>query len=567
MTFLANHLWQSTWFAVAIGLLTLAFRGNRAAVRYGMWLAASLKFLLPLSLLVTAAAHIAATRQAPVLERLPVLPAITQISQPFVLSVGSDAPAPSPLPAVLLGIWLCGFTINLCRWWRAWSRVRAAVQKARLLPLDAPIPVMAVADRLEPGIFGIRRPMLLLPEGLLESLAPPQLEAILIHELCHVRRRDNLAAAVHMLVEALFWFHPLVWWIGTRLMDERERACDEEVLRRCADRDAYADGILRVCRSYVEPPLACMSGVDGADLTRRIEAILTHRPTYRLNAAKKALLVASALGCAAIPVIIGRAQPESPTPQRFAVVSVKPDSTPPPFRVGMEIQPDGRVHAPSMPLAFLVADAYDLPMNSKRLIGLPDWSINERFTVDAAPEPGAIPPGLTTKALHARVRPMLQAMLADRFKLVIHPETSELPVYALTVRKSGPKLEGANLEEQDCIADKHIDCHNLRVATNGVRGSAVTMDDVAQVVSNWTDRPVINRTGLTGLYKFETQGWGPILFGLAGMPSATSPAEEGLDPNAPTIVSVFSRLGLNLEPTKAPIDTYVIEHVERPSAN
>jgi len=158
-------------------------------------------------------------------------------------------------------------------------------------------------------------------------------------------------------------------------------------------------------------------------------------------------------------------------------------------------------------------------------------------------------------------------MLADRFKLVIHPETSELPVYALTVRKSGPKLEGANLEEQDCIADKHIDCHNLRVATNGVRGSAVTMDDVAQVVSNWTDRPVINRTGLTGLYKFETQGWGPILFGLAGMPSATSPAEEGLDPNAPTIVSVFSRLGLNLEPTKAPIDTYVIEHVERPSAN
>jgi len=51
------------------------------------------------------------------------------------------------------------------------------------------------------------------------------------HEVQHVRRRDNLAAAMHLVVEAIFWFHPLVWWLGARLVEERERACDEEVLR------------------------------------------------------------------------------------------------------------------------------------------------------------------------------------------------------------------------------------------------------------------------------------------------------------------------------------------------
>ena len=71
----------------------------------------------------------------------------------------------------------------------------------------------------------------LLPEGLADRLTPAQFKAILAHEFCHVRRRDNFSGAVHMPVEAVFWFHPLVWWIGTRLIEERERAFEEEVLR------------------------------------------------------------------------------------------------------------------------------------------------------------------------------------------------------------------------------------------------------------------------------------------------------------------------------------------------
>ena len=95
---------------------------------------------------------------------------------------------------------------------------------------DSAIDILLSRASLEPGIFGISRPVLVWPEGISEHLEDAHLEAILAHELWHVRRRDNLAAAIHMFVEAMFWFHPLVWWLGARLVEERERACDEEVL-------------------------------------------------------------------------------------------------------------------------------------------------------------------------------------------------------------------------------------------------------------------------------------------------------------------------------------------------
>jgi len=81
--------------------------------------------------------------------------------------------------------------------------------------------------------------MLLIPAGIVDRLAPNQLQAVLAHELCHLRRRDNLTAAIHMVVEAVFWFHPLIWWISPRLMAERERACDEAIPESGAEPQAY----------------------------------------------------------------------------------------------------------------------------------------------------------------------------------------------------------------------------------------------------------------------------------------------------------------------------------------
>src|SRR5881409_3678285 len=104
---------------------------------------------------------------------------------------------------------------------------------------------------MEPGVVGLWRPIVLVPAGIDAQLTRAQLEAILAHELCHVRRRDNLTAAIHMVVETIFWFHPPVWWIRARLVEERERACDEAVLRMASDPQVYAEGILNVCRFYL----------------------------------------------------------------------------------------------------------------------------------------------------------------------------------------------------------------------------------------------------------------------------------------------------------------------------
>src|SRR5262249_20343807 len=145
-------------------------------------------------------------------------------------------------------------------------------------------------SHLEPGVVGIVRPLVLLPEGIAERLTPPELETVLAHELCHVRRRDNLFAALHMIVEAVFWFHPLVWWIAARFVEERERACDEEVLSQGSHPEIYADAILNVCKLYGQSPLTCVAGVSGAGIRRRVEAIMADRRLPGLNRAKKLLL-------------------------------------------------------------------------------------------------------------------------------------------------------------------------------------------------------------------------------------------------------------------------------------
>jgi len=131
------------------------------------------------------------------------------------------------------------------------------------------------------------------------------MEAILAHEVQHVRRRDNLAAAMHMVVEAIFWFHPLVWWLGARLIEERERACDEEVLRLGNQPEIYAESILKTCEFCVASPVAFVSGVTGADLKQRMVRIMTQHSVDKLGFLKKLLLVAIGTGAVAAPIIGG----------------------------------------------------------------------------------------------------------------------------------------------------------------------------------------------------------------------------------------------------------------------
>jgi beta-lactamase regulating signal transducer with metallopeptidase domain len=308
---LANHLWQSTLFAGVAALLTLALRRNHAAARYSLWMAASVKFLIPFALLVRAGSLIPWHAAVPVtLAGFVSVP--TQVGIAIVPTVQPQVQKSVELlesvAIILLAVWLCGAAAVVVAWFREWRRVRNIMRAASPLRLSIPIAALSTSQRVEPGVIGVFRQVLLLPEGLTERLTKEQFDAVLGHEMCHVRRRDNLAALIHMVVEALFWFHPLVWWIERRLIDERERACDEDVLRAGGDPQTYAEGILNVCKFYRETPLVCMSGVTGSNLKNRIEVIMSNRIVQKLGVARTTLLTAAAAAVLVVPIAFGMAR-------------------------------------------------------------------------------------------------------------------------------------------------------------------------------------------------------------------------------------------------------------------
>ena len=434
----------STLFAGIAGLWTLLLRNNRAHARYCLWLAASAKFLVPFSLLMLVGGLVGRhSAVVPAPTRVPVI--FEHVNEPFVAEV---APGAVAMPRasksgtwvvpILVALWAIGCGALVFSWWVRWRRIRVAIRAGSPAPLGIGVPALSSASIIEPGVFGVFRPVLLLPDGIGDRLAPSELQAILAHELCHVRRRDNLATSMYMVVEAVFWFHPLVWWLGTRLMDERERACDEEVLRMGSEAEAYAEGILKVCELYLQSPLKCVAGVTWANLKKKNRG--DHgEPNYaKPESAKEGGIDArrhpggrdSGGSCITNAPAL-RAQAESVP--KFEVASVRP--SPPlhlpltaPIQVGM-FRDKGRVEFELMSLRDLIIVAYRI--KPWQLPGTPDWMTTEVFDIVAT-----IPQGVSA----AEVPDMLQALLAERFGLRIRREYKEMPVYALTVGKGGPKF-------------------------------------------------------------------------------------------------------------------------------
>ena len=612
---IANHLWQSTLFAGIAGLVTLLLRNNRAHARYCLWLAASAKFLVPFSLLMLVGGLVGRhSVAAPAPTRVALL--VEQVNEPFVAEIPPQAlPMPHTsrsaawIVPTLLASWAIGCGALVFSWWVRWRRIRIIVRAGSPAPLRTGVPVVSSASIIEPGVFGVLRPVLLLPDGVGDRLAPAELQAILAHELCHVRRRDNLATLLHMVVEAVFWFHPLVWWLGARLMDERERACDEEVLRRGSEPEAYAEGILKVCELYLQSPLKCLAGVTGANLKKRIEAIIANRPVLNLNLPKKVGLMLAGILAVAIPVILGvtnapelRAQAESVA--KFEVASVKP--SPPlqlpivkPFRAGISMDA-GHVDIRLMSLRDLAIVAYRI--RPFQLTGGPDWMAWDVFDIVAT-----IPVGVSK----ARVPEMLQSLLAERFGLRIRRESREMPVYALTVARGGPKLREVPPDDPEAEpafpkpppggtvvgVGGMTDPMSVRVGPASGRGDGsplfdrrgnptaeslrmeipkATMARFANVLTSMADRPVVDRTGLIGTYEigFDVPSQDvrratsmPMPGKVPRAPLPTDPGPDGLTVSEPTgdgsIFQSVQSLGLRLEKDKAAIETIVVEHIEK----
>jgi uncharacterized protein (TIGR03435 family) len=581
---LANHLWQSTLFAIAAGLLTLMCRKNHASVRYWLWFSASVKFVVPFALLMALGARLEWASKAPQLAAPAVTSTLAQVSRPFVAEPIVESFAVPQAPSrfdwfalALLAVWVSGVIAMTVVRLRMWRRIRAALRASAQwagpnLPVPAGVDTRSTAGLMEPCVVGLWRPVLLVPRDIEDGLTPRQLRAVLAHELCHIRRRDNLTAAVHMLAEGVFWFHPLVWWIGSRLVDERERACDQEVLRTCGEPKTYAEGIVNVCKRYVEMPLACVSGVSGANVKNRITEIMTNRTIAKLSVAQKAVF--AGVGAIAVVAPIFAQSVPRPSPDgalRFEVASIKrnPGDAQKAF-VLQRFLPGGGFEGLNVTLGSVIRLAYGL--QDFQMVGAPKWVDADRFDIQMRG-----PQGATESEAPRR----LQSLLAERVALKAHREKRDHPIYALVLARAdkslGPRLRRSEIDpeklrEQDARMLREnpatftpLECGLAAGRRLGSCGS--TIAELATRFPMYVGRIVLDRTGLAGVYQYDLR-FGDTLIPGAGPGGGFPFPVQNPSPDAPSLVTALEeQLGLKLVPQTGPVEVLVIDQVQPPKPN
>lgn len=269
------------------------------------------------------------------------------------------------------------------------------------------------------------------------------------------------------------------------------------------------------------------------------------------RAASNLLLLAAAIVAVSTPIAFAQTPVASAASPVFEVATIKPNKTGN-GRWKMEFTPDG-LTAMDVSLRYAIKDAYGI-YDDRRWSGGPawldsdKWDIEAKFDVSEFKEP----------TLEQR-RSMLQALLADRFKLVIHHEIRESPVYALVLAKKGPKFQASKPENIINSEEYGKVCHLLRSRPGDMAFQGCSMPELVSILSLYPDvgRIVVDQTGLTDRYDFELRWRRDIT-----SPSAT------LDSSEPSIFTALQeQLGLKLKSTTAPLDTLVIDHVEMPSEN
>jgi bla regulator protein blaR1 len=300
-----DHLWQATLFSMMVLVISRLLRRGPARARYALWLVASLKFVLPSALFIFVARQTRLSLSAfqgssiSSAEHLAAVSVIRPISSMGKANIIESVQRFDNLYLVLTIVWLIGFTLLTVLWWRrrtefnralkagkpvTTGREAEALQRAqRRLGITRPIQLVLSPVLMEPGVCGTRRPVMVLPEGIAEHLSDDELEAVTMHEVAHVGRWDNAVSNLQMLLCCFLWFHPFVWLIDRRLLVERERACDEEVVKVNGGAGSYASGILKVCRFCLGWRVAGVSGMAGANLRQRIAQINSQRVNEKLR--------------------------------------------------------------------------------------------------------------------------------------------------------------------------------------------------------------------------------------------------------------------------------------------
>jgi len=581
---LVDFVWQGTLVALPLAVSLRCLERRSAQVRYALS-AATLLVLVALPV-VTTARHLNATAAPdPTAAIVRSSSTVPQTENP-ALTRSVDAPRdvasilasiePWVLPVWSLGVLILsgrlvvgGLQVHTLR--RNGQQADADLfervsRLAMRMAIRRPIR-LAISEHVNgPSAIGWLRPLILLPPATAMGLTAEQLEAVLAHELAHIRRHDYLVNILQMMAETLLFYHPVVWWVSNRLRVERELCCDDEAVRVCGDATVYARALVTLSKRQVAP---MAMGVTGDSLSHRIQALLgLHVREARRSTTLPVIVVAIVVSSMTFATMSGQTERA-----RFEVASVKP-SPPDVQRPGyVAFLPGGVVRGTGVSLFLIVTRAYNLSW--KQLAGESDL-LKERFDIDARADVRALPAeGPTIEQTILRqspvLREMLQTLLIERFKLAIRVERRDSPVYALVLGRNGHKLTAA---AKDCSPGSVVEAASGSSPcgfqgggpARGLRLRNAELSSLAGALMPFLDRSVIDRTGIQERFDIDLPSWS------TGAPPGERAAdlvqEPQPDPNDPSIFTlVQERLGLRLESTRAPIDMYVIDHVERPAPN
>jgi uncharacterized protein (TIGR03435 family) len=581
--------------AAVIALVLFVLRVKAASARHAVWAGVVVvMILLPAflawgpkaSVPLLPGASQRTLRGAPI--EIPVV-----VKDGRILAFGEWSGAkPDPPPTfvwswrpILMALYLLVMAVLLTRLavgtWRVRNLLRGAVlQDARRTHAACATPVTV----------GWIQPAVILPVDW-PQWPQSRLDIILAHEREHARRRDPLFQWIALLNRALFWFHPLAWWLERRLSGLAEEACDAAVLTQGHDPREYSETLLDLARSVERAGArvdALGMAMPGAFLSARIRRMLSGPPEPGISRPRMASAVALCSVAAAIFAAgtLVRAQTESKSGPVFEVASVRPSALgftqpaappppPPPPPPGPGPQPPS---APPPPLTFpagrfqfdhgkfaysstlfgLIVKAYALgpcgrlgeKTDCPLISGGPAWMRRDRFDIQATTPAGT--PDYTPIQFFedqaTQLQSMLRALLADRFNLQLHREERPVSAYVLSVGRNGPKLTTAG----GGIPNRGVDPTRMRMSFQNM-----SMQQFADILSSLLDRPMLNRTGIEG--KFD------IAVDYDRDPDGTP---RSLASDSAALFAAFQeQLGLKVESNKAPLEVLVIDRAEKPSEN
>jgi uncharacterized protein (TIGR03435 family) len=582
---LVHFLWQG----LAIAILYAVVRASpKAAVPHRRYLLActALTAMLVAPIATYMLLH-APEPASPAVRHTPKAIPTSDSGVAFAMTAVETSPASAAAAAMpwLVMLWLTGaliFSIRLAAAWMGAARLRRRL--ARTAPAEwqqlldrlrtrlgivRPVRLLVSALAEVPIVVGWLRPVVLIPLGLLIGLPLEHLEALLLHELAHIRRHDYLVNVMQSVAEALLFYHPAVWWISGQIRAQRELCCDDLAVAATGDAFTYAIALadLEACRPVHAQTLLA---ANGAPLAGRIARLLGQtRPEPRTisTPAAASVVLATAAAC----VLFG----QSADRPKFEVASIKPTAEQARTSAGMPPQPGGRLRANNFPARMLIMRAYRL--QDFQIVGGPDWLRQDGFDIEAKGD---------SRADNTQLMLMLQSLLEERFQLKYHRETRELPVYALSVSRSGSKLpapkEGGCVKPDDPSAAASLPRCGVVALTmipSGIstHGSAVAMPEFIRHLSQMLGRPVLDRTGITNRFDVRLEYasddsvaaysslWGSVQGHRESLAAAAVASNAAAAPNI--LTAIQEQLGLKLDSAKGPVEVMVIDHVEKPTGN